>query len=1000
MTPAAYATNPVGATPGSFTVSSSGAATYSIPLATPPGTNGMQPNVSLNYSSQGGNGLLGIGWSVGGLSVIHRCGATIAIDGFKGGVNYDNNDKFCLDGERLIAIGNNEYRTSHESWQRVIASDGTTNPASFTVYERDGTIRSYGASTDSRILASPPNTSIVRLWALNEIQDHNSNYLTITYQNNDATTGEYYPLSMAYTGNSNGSVAPYNFVYFDYQTRTDVTPFYQAGSLVETAHRLSDIRTCIGTSASCTATGGALVRQYNLTYDNNGTVGRSRLLSVQECGSDTSADCLPATVLTWTPAPASPVGAAQNTGIGANPRYGLVLADINGGGWDDLTWLDYSSYHIYTAMASPGTVGGFAPATDSGVFSWAFSTGDINGDGLSDLLGVPIGWISYSLTTSAGLQQLIGTGWFPGPGNPALLADIDGDGRADLTWLNGSAFDYAFSIGNGFGGLHSSSAGSVTGIAPADFNGDGRADMLCIQQSGGVSNFNYALSTGTGFSSCNTTGLSGTPTAGPWAVDFNGDGKTDLVWIQNGYIYYAFSTGTGFTTATNSYVAPALGAANSITLADINGDGLPDVVWIGNDGYIRYSLATGNGYHTNYSTNVTASISSGPWAVDFNGDGKQDLVWLFNGTLYTSLSQGAPTDLLQTVTDGLSVQTTVSYKALTDKSGSEPVYTKENTAVYPYQDVENATYVVSSYTQTNGILNNGVYGTNTSTMYYGGLKRHLTANVSLGFHWIEMIDPAGNVHETDYNQTLDGTEGTVSASAYYAPGGDGAIKQISNTWTPVSLGTGRTVAELTNTWERTSELIGSVISQVTTSNVYDSYERPTSVTVTYAANGVPDGWQKTTANTYNNPPDTTNWFLDQLIQSQVTAQAPGQPTLIRTSSFSYDTLGRLQTEVIEPNNASLTLTTTYTYDSFGNRATKQVQGTNIATRYEYQRQYDVRGQFLAWQKNALNQQATYNNYDYRNGKVTKLTDSNNLITQWFYNDGFARLTQESRPDTT
>jgi hypothetical protein len=118
----AHATAPIGATPGSFAVDPSGAATYSIPIFVPPGTNGMQPQLSLNYHSQGGNGLLGMGWSIGGLSAIHRCGSTIAIDGIKGGVNYDANDKFCLDGERLIwSSSDGFYRTQHESWQKVVA---------------------------------------------------------------------------------------------------------------------------------------------------------------------------------------------------------------------------------------------------------------------------------------------------------------------------------------------------------------------------------------------------------------------------------------------------------------------------------------------------------------------------------------------------------------------------------------------------------------------------------------------------------------------------------------------------------------------------------------------------------------------------------------------------------------------------------------------------------------------------------------------------------------
>jgi hypothetical protein len=58
----------------------------------------MKPELSINYNSNSGNGLLGVGFGLGGLSAIHRCSKTIAIDGVKGGVNYDDNDRYCLDG--------------------------------------------------------------------------------------------------------------------------------------------------------------------------------------------------------------------------------------------------------------------------------------------------------------------------------------------------------------------------------------------------------------------------------------------------------------------------------------------------------------------------------------------------------------------------------------------------------------------------------------------------------------------------------------------------------------------------------------------------------------------------------------------------------------------------------------------------------------------------------------------------------------------------------------
>ncbi len=116
-------TAPVGAIPAEFQVDAMGGADYTIPIVVPAGTAGMQPGLSLNYDSHGGDGLLGMGWSLGGLSTITRCPATLAQDGFAGGVNFDVSDRFCLEGQRLIAInggaygGNGtEYRTEREAF--------------------------------------------------------------------------------------------------------------------------------------------------------------------------------------------------------------------------------------------------------------------------------------------------------------------------------------------------------------------------------------------------------------------------------------------------------------------------------------------------------------------------------------------------------------------------------------------------------------------------------------------------------------------------------------------------------------------------------------------------------------------------------------------------------------------------------------------------------------------------------------------------------------------
>ena len=124
--------------PGNFTVTSTGGANYTIPIVIPPGTAGMVPSLALEYSSEtGGNSngwlgasLLGVGWSLAGLPAMGRCPQTMAQDGVIGSINYNANDRFCLEGQRLIAISGTyggdgtEYRTELESFSLII-SHGT-----------------------------------------------------------------------------------------------------------------------------------------------------------------------------------------------------------------------------------------------------------------------------------------------------------------------------------------------------------------------------------------------------------------------------------------------------------------------------------------------------------------------------------------------------------------------------------------------------------------------------------------------------------------------------------------------------------------------------------------------------------------------------------------------------------------------------------------------------------------------------------------------------------
>nr|VFK45343.1 MAG: virulence plasmid B protein [Candidatus Kentron sp. SD]VFK49716.1 MAG: virulence plasmid B protein [Candidatus Kentron sp. SD]VFK81464.1 MAG: virulence plasmid B protein [Candidatus Kentron sp. SD] len=80
----AHAKELVGSIPGQLSVRQ-GAAVYTIPIQIPPGVAGMQSDLAITYNSNAGNGLLGVGFSLSGLSTITRCGQTIAQNRVKGG---------------------------------------------------------------------------------------------------------------------------------------------------------------------------------------------------------------------------------------------------------------------------------------------------------------------------------------------------------------------------------------------------------------------------------------------------------------------------------------------------------------------------------------------------------------------------------------------------------------------------------------------------------------------------------------------------------------------------------------------------------------------------------------------------------------------------------------------------------------------------------------------------------------------------------------------------
>lgn len=203
-----------------------GAASYQVPIVVPPGRAGMQPSLSLNYNSRNGDGIAGMGWSISGLSSIHRCPQTPEQDGATRGVSYSSTDRLCLDGQRLVSVdggyGNSGtvYRTEIDSYARVTQMSGNlaSSTTLFKVEQKNGRILTYGNSANSRV--QPAGAAAPLSWLVDKVQDRVGNFQSYSYTN--FGNGEVLLGTVTYTGldTSLGTVAGNRSVEFSYQTRT------------------------------------------------------------------------------------------------------------------------------------------------------------------------------------------------------------------------------------------------------------------------------------------------------------------------------------------------------------------------------------------------------------------------------------------------------------------------------------------------------------------------------------------------------------------------------------------------------------------------------------------------------------------------------------------------------------------------------------------------------------------------------------------------------------
>lgn len=153
-----------------------------------------------------------------------------------------------------------------------------------------------------------------------------------------------------------------------------------------------------------------------------------------------------------------------------------------------------------------------------------------------------------------------------------------------------------------------------------DFNGDGKSDLLWRHDGGTLGAW---LTSGSAFVGGASAQL-GTEWKLGDTADFNGDGLTDIIWRHDAGAFGVW-TSTG-----SSFVGGAAGSLGTdwtlVAADDFDGDGRADILWRHTSG----TFGVWNATNTGFVGGLTGGIGT-DWQLaataDFNGDARADLLW-------------------------------------------------------------------------------------------------------------------------------------------------------------------------------------------------------------------------------------------------------------------------------------------------------------------------------------------------------------------------------------
>ena len=392
-----------GWTQGQFSVSGDGAAQYRLPLWVPQGRGTATPELALSYNSRSGNGAVGVGWSLGGLSSIAWCPRTHAQDGFSEAGHFDGTTALCLDGTRLLPenmeqLPEREYKAEREIFARIVAY-GMEDlvPDYFRVWTKDGRILTFGQTDDSRLqgyrlqagpdlvepsLERAPGECVTMAWALNRLEDRNGNATTVEYTRSEGDESSLWwvdmrPSVIRYAPNRRVELV------YDEEPRPDPIDGFGGSVHSRLAHRLKSIAMYGGPEGGT----AELLREYQLRYRNDSITGRSLLSSVTECDHDGT--CKLPLALEWSLGSYDFEEIDGGSFVTDRLGRGLMIGDIDGDGRHDLMFrrrnFGVDGYKLKIRLS---TGSGFALESDSGIaglFGLAQPL-DVDADGRTDML--------------------------------------------------------------------------------------------------------------------------------------------------------------------------------------------------------------------------------------------------------------------------------------------------------------------------------------------------------------------------------------------------------------------------------------------------------------------------------------------------------------------------------------------------------------------------------------------------------------------------------------